>query len=195
MKKLALMIVATLPFCGIAHAAQTITQTVDLRQSGVDIGNVVIIRGALSTGVRVIVDDGLVTSNHVYQLLARVYNNPQYCATPNACVPADLPANAGDTRVEATQFLIDAGIGKASGNIFFGRYYKAPEGIAAAPQMIQGNGVLRSFDAQIQIEVRDMDTATGDSTQLDQMYDLSAGGACGVTLTCTTFATSDLAIP
>lgn len=192
MKKIALVIVASLGFGGMAHAA-TVSQTVDLLQSGVDVGDVTVIRGGLSTGVRVTVDDGLLTTNNIYQILVRMYNKPQYCATPYDCTASvDLPANGGNTRIEATQFLIAAGAATATNNLFFGRFYRNPEGIAALPQVIQGNGATSMLDAQFQIELRNVGPRQVSAVVFDQLTDFQAGGECGVSLTCNTFANSDL---
>lgn len=192
MKKLAILFVAGLSLGGMAHGATT-SQTVDLLQGGIDVGDVTLIRGGLSSAVRITVDDGLLTTGNIYQVLIRYYSKPQYCATPNACVGSvDLPARGGSTRIEASQFLVSAGEAKATGNLFFGRFYRAPEGTNSITQLIQGNGPEQMMSAQVQVELRNVGARENSAVVFDQLTDFTVDDTCGVSRTCNTFAESDL---
>ena len=197
MKNLALLLVASMPFCGLAHAADA-TQQVDLLQSGVDVGDVFVRRtttGGARVAIRIVVDDGVTTAGHVYQLVLRVFNNPQHCAIPNSCSLTDLPANGGSTLVDGSLILVTAGIAEATGNQFFGRLYTAPAGNVAVAQVRQGHGLVNLFGAQLEVLLRDMDAAQPDDDLFDQMYDIQGGGGCGSTLVCSILATSALIVP
>lgn len=184
----------------IGAQAQTIsTQTVELRDAGnVDLGDVFVGRKDDEIRVRVFVDDGVLTSGNVYQLVVRLYNNPQWCDTPNQCDPAfDLPANGGSTLIEATQFVLTGGIAGTGPQQFFGRFYEGAAGPAAMPDLVQGNGLRAgaTLDAQLDITVRDMGVAQSAADLLSQLNDITADGQCGAAITCANPLVSDLIVP
>ena len=84
-------------------------------------GATTLIRDFRNCVVNVNVTSTALEAHWAYSIWIAVFNQPEYCATPNACVVADLEAFGGDPRIRASVFWGGGFVadGTGSGNTSF----------------------------------------------------------------------------
>lgn len=99
-----------------------------------------------------------------------LFNNPQYCAS-NPCTGADLPANGGDPRVQASVLFAAGGFVGANGRGLFG----AGLAVGDTSRALFGPGLIAPETAEVHLMVRTHGPLDMESVHLQVS---TPGGGC-----------------
>lgn len=99
-----------------------------------------------------------------------IFNQPQFCQS-GPCTSADLPANGGDPRVDASVLFATSGFPRGNGRARFAGGLS----VADTSKALFGPGITEPLTAEVQVQVRTHGPIDPDTVHLQLS---TAGGGC-----------------